>query len=86
MPIFLQSTVLTNEIEDTISQITPETQFTVLENFMTPLCHIPYDKQLIKKQYWANTISKELRSRLHNAKTPIKLPKVHPISPAVCLS
>lgn len=50
---------------------------------MTPLCKIPYDKQLNLKQQWTNRISKEMRSRLNKAKTPIKLPKVHPISPAV---
>ncbi|VVC34631.1 (Uracil-5)-methyltransferase family,S-adenosyl-L-methionine-dependent methyltransferase [Cinara cedri] len=82
MKIRKKSTVLTDEIKDSTTQITYDNQFTILENSMTPLCHMPYDKQMIQKQYWTNTISKELRSRLHNAKTPIRLPKVLSISPA----
>jgi len=50
---------------------------------MTPLCQMLYDKQLNLKQQWTNKICKEVRSRLNNAKTPIKLPKVHSILPAV---
>lgn len=44
---------------------------------------MPYDKQLILKEQWTSKVSKVVRSRLHNAKTPIKLPKIHPISSSV---
>lgn len=52
---------------------------------MTPLSRMPYDKQLNLKQLWTNSISKELRSRLHKAKTPTMLSNVHSISPAVSI-
>lgn len=65
------------------TEITLDSQFQALEDSMTPLCRISYDKQLKLKQQWTNKISKELRSRLHKAKTPICLPLVHPISPSV---
>jgi hypothetical protein len=72
-----------NEVNEPIFELTEDTQFQALENAVTPLCRIPYDKQLNFKQQWTNRISREIRSRVHNLKTPIRLPKVYPISPAV---
>lgn len=69
--------------ESSGTEITYDTQFQALEKCVTPLCRMPYDKQLDLKQMWAFGISKELRNRLHKAKTPTRLSKVHPISPAV---
>ncbi|XP_050543937.1 tRNA (uracil-5-)-methyltransferase homolog B-like isoform X2 [Daktulosphaira vitifoliae] len=59
-----------------------DTQFKILENIITPLCSMPYQNQLLQKQAWAYKISKELRAKLHNAKSPIVLPKVYSISPS----
>uniref|UniRef100_A0A2S2Q0V6 tRNA (uracil(54)-C(5))-methyltransferase n=1 Tax=Sipha flava TaxID=143950 RepID=A0A2S2Q0V6_9HEMI len=77
-----KSSVLMNEVNEPIFELTEDTQFQALENAVTPLCRIPYDKQLNFKQQWTNRISREIRSRVHNLKTPIRLPKVYPISPA----
>jgi len=66
-----------------MNELTNETQFYALEKSVTPLCRVPYERQLILKQQWTNTVCKELRSRLHNAKTMIRLPKVFPISSSV---
>lgn len=79
---YSQSTVIFNQIQNS-AQLTYDMQFCELEKYMTPLSRMPYDKQLNLKQLWTNSISKELRSRLHKAKTPTTLSKVHSISPAV---
>lgn len=75
--------MLNNEAKLSATELTKDTQFQALENSMTPLCRIPYQKQLNLKQQWTQGICKEVRSRLHNAKTPIRMPKIHPILPAV---
>lgn len=77
------SVVLTDATKMCATSFTEDTQFQVLKDAITPLCQMPYDQQLNVKQQWVNQICKQIRSRLHNAKTPIKIPKVHSISPAV---
>lgn len=81
--LYLQSSVLNYEVKEFSRELTIDSQFHALEASMTPLCRMPYDKQLNLKQEWTNRISKEMRSRLNKVKTPIRLPKIHPISPAV---
>lgn len=81
---YSQSTVIFNQIQNS-AQLTCDTQFYELEKYMTPLSRMSYEKQLNLKQLWTNSISKELRSRLHKAKTPTTLSKVHSISPAVSI-
>ncbi|XP_022163005.1 tRNA (uracil(54)-C(5))-methyltransferase homolog-B-like isoform X1 [Myzus persicae] len=81
MQIRKKSSVITNEVEVSSTDVlTDETQFRALEKSVTPLCRMPYEKQLVLKQQWTNTVCKEVRSRLHNVKTLITLPKVFPIS------
>lgn len=76
------SSVLNHEVKSSATELTEDTQFQALEESVTPLCRIPYQKQLNLKQQWTQSVCKEVRSRLHNAKTPIRLPKVLPILPA----
>lgn len=79
----MQSSILTNEVNEPLIELTVDTQFQALENAVTPLCRVPYDKQLNLKQQWTNSISREFRSRVHNLKIPVRLPKIYPISPSV---
>lgn len=74
---------MNNEVKLSATEFTEDTQFRALEESVTPLCRIPYEKQLYIKQQWTQNVCKEVRSRLHNAKTPIRMPKIHPILPAV---
>lgn len=79
-----KSSVLNNaEVKELDVELTQETQFQALENVITPLCRKSYDTQLIIKQQWTYSISKVIRSRLHNVKTPIRMPKIHSISSSV---
>ncbi|XP_022163006.1 tRNA (uracil(54)-C(5))-methyltransferase homolog-B-like isoform X2 [Myzus persicae] len=67
MQIRKKSSVITNEVEVSSTDVlTDETQFRALEKSVTPLCRMPYEKQLVLKQQWTNTVCKEVRSRLHN--------------------